>query len=595
MMSPEMSEALAPIHRDPSTPAKSTKGMRETTHLTFYHPRTGRRPRSSGPTSIDLGFGDYRAPQASRGVFYSFLAGSGSGGETVQMRLPPVRVALATVISALIAMSLAFLPASPALADDPPSIEPAAGANEDAAKTPPAEQDADTTEATPAESAPVPTRVYLWVDRYEELGGFIVEEDHDLLTIRAVDGKIRSFPKNRLFRIIRLNDIDTPRPGMVELRDGTLLSGELVKDEFDEVEIRIEGITTRLPRASVVQTRLDLTLEEKYQRFQEMIEPDEYTRRFELASWLFEEKAYQLARAELIEIVAKSKLPRAVGLLKLVEAQLLLEADSGASTSPSPLDGRTRPDDRSTGPVDLRDLLPKEIISADDVNIIRVYEIDFRKPPRLHISPDTIREILEQYGASPLIPADSGGRTALFRADSAEIVDLMFRLKARDLYSRIEVKSEPPALNLFRQRVHDAWLIPNCATSRCHGGLDGGRFFLHRRNAKSEQVRYTNLLILERWNELEMPLVDYLDPGRSLLIQYGLPKNEARFPHPDVKGWSPVFSKGNPRLLRDAFGWMNSMYRPRSRYPVDYEAPIISTPDLPEPQSSDSPDDRRGR
>ncbi len=152
-----------------------------------------------------------------------------------------------------------------------------------------------------------------------------------------------------------------------------------------------------------------------------------------------------------------------------------------------------------------------------------------------------------------------------------------------------------PLVPFTTSHVAAAWLIPNCATSRCHGGLDGGRFFLHRRGSKSEQVRYTNLLILERWNELEMPLVDYLDPGRSLLIQYGLPKNEARFPHPDVKGWSPVFSKGNPRLLRDAFGWMNSMYRPRSRYPVDYEAPIISTPDLPEPQSSDSPDDRRGR
>jgi hypothetical protein len=40
---------------------------------------------------------------------------------------------------------------------------------------------------------------------------------------------------------------------------------------------------------------------------------------------------------------------------------------------------------------------------------------------------------------------------------------------------------------------------------------------------------------------------------------------------------------------------MNGMYRPRSGYPVDYEAPVISTPDLPEPLPSDEPDDRRGR
>jgi hypothetical protein len=522
------------------------------------------------------------------------------------MRLFPVRVALATVISALIAMigmigmigmSLTVASASSASADDPPAvppaIDPASESKDQSAPPPPTAKDA--TEAAPAAATPDPERVYLWVDRYEELAGFVVDEDHDLLTIRTPDGTIRSFPKNRLHRLIRLNDIEAARPGIVELRDGTLLSGQLVKDDFDEVVIRIEGVTTKLPRASVVQTRLDLTLDEKYQRFQEMIEPDQYTRRLELAAWLFQEEAYQLAQTELLEIVAKSQLPRAVQLLKLVDAQLILEANSGRSTSPSPLDGKTTRDARSTGPVDLRDLLPKEIISADDVNIMRVYEIDFRKPPRLHISPETIREILEKYGASPLIPADSSGRTALFRAESAEIVELMFRLKARDLYSRIEVKSEPPALNLFRQRIHDAWLIPNCATSRCHGGLDGGRFFLHRRGSKSEQVRYTNLLILERWNELDMPLVDYLDPGRSLLIQYGLPRNEARFPHPEVKGWSPVFSKGNPRLLRDAFSWMNGMYRPRSGYPVDYEAPVISTPDLPEPLPSDTPDDRRGR
>ena len=58
--------------------------------------------------------------------------------------------------------------------------------------------------------------------------------------------------------------------------------------------------------------------------------------------------------------------------------------------------------------------------------------------------------------------------------------------------------------------------------------------------AKSERVRYTNLLILERWNELEMPLVDYLDPGRSLLIQYGPPrrmKPDSRIPT----------SRGGPR------------------------------------------------
>ncbi len=429
-------------------------------------------------------------------------------------------------------------------------------------------------------AADAPQRVHLWVDRYEEIGGEIVEEDHELLVIRTQLGEIRTFPKGRLIRIIRLLDVDEPRPGMVELRDGTMLGGDLISDGWDEVVMRIKGVLSRFPRESVVQCRLDLTLEQKYRRFKELMEPDAWLRRFELASWLFDEEAYELARTELREIVAGSQLPEAVELLRFVEAQIALE--QGTLPEGHSIERPDRDDD--AGPVDLRDMLPQEILSADDVNIIRVYEIDFRDPPtRIHVSPESIRELLETYGADKLIPADSAGRTRLFRAEPLEIVDLMFQLKARDLYSRIEVQSEPPALNLFRQKVHDAWLIPNCATSRCHGGLDGGRFFLHRRGSKSERVRYTNLLILERWNELDLPLIDFEEPGQSLLIQYALPRNEARFPHPEVKGWRPAFTPSNQRLLRDSIRWIESMYRPRPGYPIDYEAPVLSTPELPDP------------
>lgn len=463
--------------------------------------------------------------------------------------------------------------------DDPPATPPPAPP---AAEAPAAETDVETR----------PERVHLHVDRYEEVGGEVVEEDHDLIVIRDRFGELRTFSKGRLIRIVRLVDVDEPHPGIVELRDGTILSGDLVSDGFDEVIIRIKGVNTRLERDAVLQARLDLTVEQKYRRYKELLEPDAWNRRFELASWLFDEEAYELARGELVEIVAKSQLPQAVELLKIVEAQIALENDALP-----PARWTERPDlGDGRGPVDLRDMLPQQILSAEDVNIIRVYEIDFRSPPtRIHVAPETIRELLEKYGADKRIPADSAGRTRLFRAEPLEVVDLMFQLKARDLYSRIEVQSEPPSLNLFRQKVHDAWLIPNCATSRCHGGLDGGRFFLHRRNSKAERVRYTNLLILERWNELDRPLIDFDEPGQSLLIQYALPRNEARFPHPDVKGWKPVFTPGNQRLLRDSLQWISSMYRPRPGYPVDYEAPVLAAPELPAPLGGDPTAPQDGR
>lgn len=452
--------------------------------------------------------------------------------------------------------------------------------------------DPDASAGTDADAAPS-RRVYLWVDRYEELGGTVIEEDDSLLSIMTAEEDIRTFSKSRIMRIIPLLDVESPAPGMVQLRDGSILRGTLIQDDFDVVVMRIEGVFTRFPRESVVQVFMDLPLEVKYARARNSIEPDQYLRRFDLASWLFEEGAYDLAQSELRDIVEKSQLPAAIQLLRIVDAQIELEQGSlrGGAEGEGP-DFTPR-----KIPLHLQSILPDEHLAADDVNLIRVYEIDFRNPPsQIFIAPESIRELLEKYGASPLIPSDSTGRTQLFRADPIDLVDLMFKLKARDLYSRIEVKSEPPALNMFRQRVHDAWLIPNCATSQCHGGLDGGRFFLHRRGSKSARVRYTNLLILERWDELPYPLVDWDDPANSLLVQYALPRAEARFPHPEVPGWKPIFKPGNQRLLRDSLRWIESMYRPRPGYPIEFEAPVIAVPELPEPLSpQDEPTDRQGR
>ena len=215
-------------------------------------------------------------------------------------------------------------------------------------------------------------------------------------------------------------------------------------------------------------------------------------------------------------------------------------------------------------------------------------EIDFRRPPRLSIEPETIRTLIQRYAAHPAIPATSEGRTRMFRADPIDLVRLMFELKARDLYPEISVDSEPYALNVFRQRVHDAWLIGNCATSRCHGGLEGGRFFLHARNSRDERVRFTNLLILLRSEWSDEPLVDFERPLDSLIIQHALPRTEARFPHPDVPGWKPVFTNANQRLLADAVRWIESMYQPRPSYPIDYEPPLLR-PEIGLPPSPTEP------
>lgn len=475
----------------------------------------------------------------------------------------------------------ALFPASPLEAADSPANPPAGEI-----ETPERDETPAGDSANSAKKADGPRRVHLIIDRHSEIGGTVVSEDLDEISIEA-DGEIRTFTKARILTIVELVDPAPGQSGVVLLRSGETFRGTILADEFDGVTMDIAGIRSFQPRAAVLRTTLEPSFEVQYRELRKAIPQADHVRRLALCQWLFDRRMYEACLEELDALLESFDLGEARRLRRLVEAQLALEddpADDEFATAPR----RPAGGDGARGPISLRDLLPDRVLTAEDVNLIRVFEIDFRRPPRVSIPQETIRTLIEQNAAHPSIPATSEGRTRMFRADPIDLVRLMFELKARDLYSEIEVESEPYALNLFRRRVHDAWLVGNCATSRCHGGLDGGGLFLHNRNSRDDRVRFTNLLILLRSELGPQPLVDFEHPRDSLVIQHALPRTEARFPHPDVPGWKPVFTNANERLLADSLRWIESMYRPRPAYPVEYEPPNLR-PALDETVSGDEP------
>ena len=426
----------------------------------------------------------------------------------------------------------------------------------------------------PPEGDEPPARVIIRVNRHEEVRGHVELEDRDIIVIRGPGGSVQSFTKSRVAAIVRLVEPKPGQEGVVILRNGQRRRGVIIEDTFDHVTIEVEGIRSKLVRDVVDYVVLEPTFEERYAQYKKTLKANQPQLHLELCRWLLTERHYELARQELEALLADNELAEARRLLKIVEAQIaLLPGTPPVSTRPAP-------DDRPERHVELAD---ENLLTHEDVNLIRVYEIDFVHPPKVVVRPETVRALIEGYGTTKLIPTDPRERAALYRADPLEIVRLLFELRARELYPQVEVVNEPRALNLFRQRVHNAWLVKNCATSRCHSGPEPGRFFLHRQRYKDERVRYTNLLLLER---LEVdpiwPLVNYEEPSMSLVIQYGLPRHLARKPHPDVKGWKPVFNNLNSRLLRESVGWIEAMMRPRPAYPVQLELPPASGPGTPE-------------
>ncbi len=412
----------------------------------------------------------------------------------------------------------------------------------------------------------VPRRVCVIIDPYRWVTGEVVKEDDFTITIldRGTEVEIN---KVRAMHVVPLLELSAPQAGIISLRDGTTLRATIISDEYEGVTYEIAQVPNLLKREHVLSVTLLPSIEDQLEKLKLTIPKDDVTRRLQLARWLMQEGRPDLAVVELEQLATDSPSHDAVASL-LAVARRANEArqavaptvEGSAGTAPSnPYLGR--------------------LLTPEEVNLIRVFEVDLNDPPRLSIDPSTVRDLLTQYSTSKFVPAEEADRERLVRADSVEVLRLMFALKAREFYPRVKVVNDPTSMRLFARNVYTRWLIPNCATSRCHGGTDAGDFFLHGANANDDQVRTTNLLTLLRKEIDGAPLVDFGSPRDSLVIQYGLPRHLARTPHPAVKGWTPALGRAADRMAAEAEMWIRSMYQPRPDYTVDWEPP--ARPPLP--------------
>ncbi len=502
------------------------------------------------------------------------------------------RMLVIALLSCLLAAQAAPPAPAPAPAPAPPAApEQAAPATPAPAAAPNAPASAESPAKSPAAERAAPRRVWVFIDRWKEFGGTVEAEDDLEITVASGSDR-RTLRKTQVLDIIDLVD---PREGgqlaMIELRDGSRRRVQVLSDTVAGVEFQVDGAKARLSRKQVYRVTLLPEFREQYEQIRAGIAKEDHQRRLALARWLVNEKQFELARTELQDLVRDSNLDAARQLLEAVEVALRDPAAAKAA-------GKRKDDqDADADPAEANpaaaprndELLPRNVVSSDDVNIIRVYELNFNDPPKVSVSNEGIRQLILRYGSSSLIPATTQERNQLYQRSGLELARLFFDLRARDLYRYIEVEGDPPSLAKFRTRVHNSWLIPNCGTSQCHGGISAGRFFLYTKHAKEDRLRYTNLLELLAFKVDGRPMVNFEDPESSLLVQYATARNQARFPHPDVKGYRPVFNQYTPQLHADTIEWIRSMYQPRPTYPVEWTPPKLDAPDKPV-RTVDGPD-----
>lgn len=376
-----------------------------------------------------------------------------------------------------------------------------------------------------------------------------------------------------------------PQEAVLILTDGRRVTGILIEDGPQAIVLEIGKVRSTFPRNQVQRMFVLAPPAERYKQMRAIIADDDVPRLLMLAKWLLGRQMLDEALLEVDQALKTAPTHSEAKKLRtlVLQHQKLRESAADRNKQDPATQATPKPRQTQTTPV----------LTAEQINLIKVLEVDLGDPPRIKIQHDTIAKLMERYSDSPLIPATREGREAMYRKRPVQILAIMFQLQARDLYPEVRIIDHPGSMAMFRNAVHKTWLINSCATSRCHGGEESGRLRLVNRLTSSDATVYTNFLILERFRTAQgLPLINYEDPARSGILQLGLPRKDSVLPHPVVAtehvsdAWRPAFRTSRDRRFRQATDWIRSMYQPRPEYPIDYPANPVLTE-----ESQDAPSD----
>lgn len=404
------------------------------------------------------------------------------------------------------------------------------------------------------------------------------------------------------------DDENAEREVVVTLKTGQRIQGILAEATDKSVIVKVSGINATFAISDIAKYEFLPPLMERYRELRTAV-GDDPTQIAGLAAWLRERGKYELALLEVLRgLEINAEHPECRRLKVELEQQILLrsQARPGQAAPPAANPGDI-PGGGEVAPRRSR-IVDFPLLTQAQVDLIKVYEVDLAERPRVIIARDAMTRLMEENVGHPLVPVTKEGRDALLRKNPIDQLDLIYRLQARDLYSQVQILDMPGSIRKFREDVWNTWLN-SCATYMCHGGSDAGRLVLATRRPNHDQTVYTNLYILQKYRTRDgESLIDWENPEKSPLFQYGLPREDSLRPHPVAPvgsagrdGWKPSFRDTRERLFQRSVEWVRSMYKPRPDYKIPYipakpfEPPEPKAAPAPAPNPSASPGAGGGR
>ncbi|HZZ43797.1 MAG TPA: hypothetical protein VFE58_12740 [Tepidisphaeraceae bacterium] len=366
------------------------------------------------------------------------------------------------------------------------------------------------------------------------------------------------------------------KSGVVKTREGQVYEGDVEDNNADDfVTVTVRGIKTQIARADVESIVDGQAIDAEYKQRLAKLDAKDSKGRMALARWAFDQKRYDLARdAANQALMVDPNSAEATQFLTLVQSQQRIERARARAAS--------APTTREAGKGVVVNRVDWQLLKGADINRIRQEEL--RKTDarvRFRFANDVERRFLATNRNYTL--ADWRAMSQLQRA--IKILDEGDSALRDDII----VESDPASIMEYRRLVQPI-MLGTCATAGCHGGLSAGPLVLNTMAETNEAATYTNFYILEKYAErlrmadntqsafggdVQRRMLDRLHPEDSLLLQYALPLNAARMPHPDVQGFRAALPRGRSDTKYQALvQWIGTTLAPiEPNYGIEYEPP----------------------
>jgi hypothetical protein len=302
---------------------------------------------------------------------------------------------------------------------------------------------------------------------------------------------------------------------------------------------------------------------------QDLARAQQVAEHYAQAKTFYADREFRSARGELLKSLALDpSFPDAQLLMAVIDERLAhpTAANGGPASAPAP---------------------DPRLLTEREINRVRLLELTTDD----HLLKGRIaRRDLEQLWEKIVLqlPVDEqptrGDRERFMQsANFAQQVDTILTRRAQDFYDTVDLVTEPVTLSRYRSLIQPV-VLQSCATAGCHSSQDHHSvvFFGGTSGRVSLAESYTNFYTLSTYQVGNDSMIDRHLPMDSLLLQYLLPPNVARAPHPRKAPLS-VAQRAAPesQKYRQVLNWIEAL-----QYPARDYAFVHGVEDLAPPATS---------